>query len=113
MRTVICSIRRKLGEDPEDLTYIFTELRVGYRMPESQTPGRRAKRSSEPCVPPPWRPTMVGPKGCGSQVSQPHLEDGAITRPRLPCQKAEKDQATRQVWLGDYMLLARFNVEFR
>ena len=27
------SFRRKLGDDAEDPTYIFTQLRVGYRMP--------------------------------------------------------------------------------
>ena len=39
MRTAISSLRRKLGDDAEDPTYIFTELRVGYRMPESQSQG--------------------------------------------------------------------------
>ena len=33
MRTVIRSLRRKLGDDFKDPTYIFTQLRVGYRMP--------------------------------------------------------------------------------
>ena len=33
MRTAISSIRRKLGDDADNPTYIFTELRVGYRMP--------------------------------------------------------------------------------
>lgn len=27
-------LRRKLGEDGDNPTYIFTDLRVGYRMPE-------------------------------------------------------------------------------
>ena len=34
MRTIVAKIRRKLGEDPHDPTYIFTEARVGYRMPK-------------------------------------------------------------------------------
>ena len=34
MRTVIRSLRRKLGDDFKDPTYIFTQLRVGYRMPK-------------------------------------------------------------------------------
>ena len=38
MRTAISSLRRKLGNDAEDPTYIFTELRVGYRMPKGETP---------------------------------------------------------------------------
>ena len=33
MRTSISAIRRKLGDDADNPTYIFTELRVGYRMP--------------------------------------------------------------------------------
>ena len=33
MRTSVSAIRRKLGDDAENPTYIFTELRVGYRMP--------------------------------------------------------------------------------
>ena len=38
IRTAISSLRRKLGDDAEDPTYIFTELRVGYRMPKGETP---------------------------------------------------------------------------
>ena len=38
MRTVVSSLRRKLGDDAENPTYIFTELRVGYRMPKAETP---------------------------------------------------------------------------
>ena len=37
MRSVINRLRRKLGENAEDPTYIFTELRVGYRMPKGET----------------------------------------------------------------------------
>ncbi len=36
MRTTICSIRRKLGDDAENPAYIFTEPRVGYRMPKGE-----------------------------------------------------------------------------
>ena len=36
MRTTISSIRRKLGDDAENPTYIFTKLRVGYRMPKGE-----------------------------------------------------------------------------
>ena len=36
MRTVIRSLRRKLGDDFKDPTYIFTQLRVGYRMPRGR-----------------------------------------------------------------------------
>ena len=38
MRTVVSSLRRKLGDDADDPTYIFTEPRVGYRMPKGETP---------------------------------------------------------------------------
>ena len=43
MRTAISSLRRKLGDDAEDPTYIFTELRVGYRMPKGETPGEELR----------------------------------------------------------------------
>ena len=36
MRTTMSSIRRKLGDDTEYPAYIFTELRVGYRMPKGE-----------------------------------------------------------------------------
>ena len=39
MRTTISSIRRKLGDNSENPTYIFTDLRVGYRMPKGEEPG--------------------------------------------------------------------------
>ena len=48
MRTVISSLRRKLGDDAENPSYIFTELRVGYRMPRGEAqmeqPGSSALR---------------------------------------------------------------------
>ena len=40
MRTAINSIRRKLGDAAENPTYVFTELRVGYRMPKGETRGQ-------------------------------------------------------------------------
>ena len=40
MRTAVSSLRRKLGDDAHSPTYIFTELRVGYRMPKSETQER-------------------------------------------------------------------------
>ena len=42
MRTTISSIRRKLGDDSENPAYIFTEIRVGYRMAkgEAQVDGK-------------------------------------------------------------------------
>ena len=36
MRTAISSLRRKLGDDAKNPTYIFTQLRVGYRMPRGE-----------------------------------------------------------------------------
>ena len=35
MRTIVNKLRRKLGDDGADPTYIFTERRVGYWMPEA------------------------------------------------------------------------------
>ncbi len=37
MRTIVSKLRRKLGDDADNPTYIFTEPRVGYRMPKGVT----------------------------------------------------------------------------
>ena len=42
MRSVLRRLRRKLGDDAEDPTYIFTERRVGYRMPKGENGGAAA-----------------------------------------------------------------------
>ena len=36
MRTIVRKLRRKLGDDASNPTYIFTEHRVGYRMPKGE-----------------------------------------------------------------------------
>ena len=36
IRTIVNKLRRKLGEDADHPTYIFTEPRVGYRMPQGR-----------------------------------------------------------------------------
>ena len=48
MRTSISAIRRKLGDDADNPTYIFTELRVGYRMPMGggQVTGKETSESA-------------------------------------------------------------------
>ena len=38
IRTAISTIRHKLGDDADNPTYIFTEPRVGYKMPKADTP---------------------------------------------------------------------------
>ncbi len=38
MRTIVGKLRRKLGDDIDHPTYIFTEPGIGYRMP----PGEQA-----------------------------------------------------------------------
>ncbi|MYD65296.1 MAG: response regulator [Chloroflexi bacterium] len=38
MRTIVSKLRRKLGEDTDHPRYIFTEPRVGFRMPRGRTP---------------------------------------------------------------------------
>ena len=40
MRTIVSKLRRKLGDDADNPTYIFTEPRVGYRMPKGETQER-------------------------------------------------------------------------
>ena len=37
MRTIVRKLRRKLGDDADNPIYIFTEPRVGYRMPKGET----------------------------------------------------------------------------
>ena len=39
MRSAVRSLRRKLGDDADSPTYIFTETRVGYRMAKRETEG--------------------------------------------------------------------------
>ena len=39
MRTMLSKLRRKLGDDASNPTYIFTEPRVGFRMPKGGPPG--------------------------------------------------------------------------
>ncbi len=36
MHTMVSKLRRKLSDDPTDPTYIFTEPRVGFRMPRGE-----------------------------------------------------------------------------
>ena len=38
MRTIVSKLRRKLGDDADNPTYIFTEPCVGYRMAKAETP---------------------------------------------------------------------------
>ncbi len=38
VREVVKRLRRKLGDDADNPTYIFTEPRVGYRMPKGESP---------------------------------------------------------------------------
>ena len=42
MRTIVGKLRRKLGDDTEHPRYIFTEPRVGYRMPRGEAPDQDA-----------------------------------------------------------------------
>ncbi len=37
MRTAVSSQRRKLGDDGENRTYVFTEMPVGYRSSKRET----------------------------------------------------------------------------
>ena len=43
MRTIVSKLRRKLGDDADNPTYIFTEPRVGYRMPKGEAKGRETE----------------------------------------------------------------------
>ena len=39
MHTTVSKLRRKLGDDAGDPTYIFAEPRVGFRMPQGEKHG--------------------------------------------------------------------------
>ena len=45
MRTIVSKLRRKLGDDADNPSFIFTEARVGYRMPKGST-----SKQTEPLV---------------------------------------------------------------
>ena len=45
MRTIVSKLRRKLGDDADNPTYIFTEPRVGYRMPKGEAREQEAEES--------------------------------------------------------------------
>ena len=45
MRTIVSKLRRKLGDDADNPIYIFTEPRVGYRMPRGE--GKEGSESQE------------------------------------------------------------------
>ena len=45
MRTIVSKLRRKLGDDADNPTYIFTEPRVGYWMPKGE--GQEGSESQE------------------------------------------------------------------
>ena len=47
MRTIVRKLRRKLGDDATKPTYIFTESRVGYRMPKGETSSSRTTSESQ------------------------------------------------------------------
>ena len=38
VRNIVKRLRRKLGDDPADPSYILTEPRFGYRMAQAETP---------------------------------------------------------------------------
>ena len=40
LRTHLARLRRKLGDEAENPTYVFAEPRVGYRMPKGEMPGQ-------------------------------------------------------------------------
>ena len=73
IRTVISSLRQKLGDAAENPTYIFTELRVGYRMPKGERPEQRvtvltSPRSSAPASEPTWKRQCTSSRGHGGTL---------------------------------------------
>ena len=46
VRTFVKNLRRKLGDDADTPTYIFTEPRVGYRMPKGEGQGTEGSLGS-------------------------------------------------------------------
>ncbi len=60
MRTIVSKLRRKLGDDADNPTYIFTEPRVGYRMPKGEQTGS-AQEGDMVESPGPDTPRTTGP----------------------------------------------------
>ncbi|MXZ92831.1 MAG: response regulator [Chloroflexi bacterium] len=48
MRAIASKLRRKLGDHTDRPTYVFTEPRVGYRVPLGETPDQEPTEDSEP-----------------------------------------------------------------
>ena len=48
MHTVVKKLRRKLGDVADNPTYIFTEPRVGYRMPKGEGSAQGAELPASP-----------------------------------------------------------------
>ena len=46
MRTIVSKLRRKLGDDADHPRYIFTEPRVGFRMPRGRAPDEESPAAS-------------------------------------------------------------------
>ena len=46
MRTMVSKLRRKLGDDADNPTYVFTEPRIGFRMPKGE--GRSGDAAATP-----------------------------------------------------------------
>lgn len=47
MRAVVVRLRRRLGTDADHPTYVFTESRVGYWMPEGEGKAERPELWAE------------------------------------------------------------------
>lgn len=48
MRKMVAKLPRKLGDYAEDPTYIFTQLRLGCRIPKGEREGRRRNPRQHP-----------------------------------------------------------------
>ena len=78
MRTIVSKLRRKLGDDADNPAYIFTEPRIGYRMPKRETKGTRGDGGglrSKPSLTPRGGLSSGGMgSGLSLQIQNLHLE---------------------------------------
>ena len=109
IRTVISSPRQKLGDAAENPTYIFTVLRVGYRMPKGEGPEQRVTvltlpRSSAPASESTWKRQCTSSRGHGGTLLGASAQSNQYTfkctpqphRTRSTCVVATQEQDTRR-----------------
>ena len=109
IRAIINSLGHKLSAAAENSTYIFTVLRVGYRMPKGERLEQTVTvltlpRSSAPASEPTWKRQCTSSRGHGGTLLGASAQSNQYTfkctpqphRRRPTCVVATQEQDTRQ-----------------